>query len=161
MASTKWRPQSMSVSTMWGWYWNSVSASLLERLLLGFASCVASGVNTEFPYRVRIVDRGRGVIAATLFADTISDRQIRDRWFERNKTAVLLQRSSFCVVRVFLPGGGFSKLPCCAEATSCFEGKGSSTNSELVSRQRSTEWIHLGCCLGECVAADCRTCPLT
>ena len=37
---------------------------------------VASGVDTEFPYRVRIVDRG-GVIAATLFADTISDPQIR------------------------------------------------------------------------------------
>ena len=31
---------------------------------------VASGVDTEFPYRVRIVDRG--LIAATLFADTVS-----------------------------------------------------------------------------------------
>ena len=31
----------------------------------------APGVDTEFPYRVRIVDRG--LIAATLFADTISD----------------------------------------------------------------------------------------
>ena len=32
---------------------------------------VARGVDTEFPYRVRIVDRG--LIAATLFADTVSD----------------------------------------------------------------------------------------
>ena len=32
---------------------------------------VASEVNTETPYRVRIVDRG--LIAATLFAITISD----------------------------------------------------------------------------------------
>ena len=54
----KWRPQSMSVS-----------ASLLERILLVFAPPRGfSGVDTEFPYRVRIVDRG--VIAATLFADT-------------------------------------------------------------------------------------------
>ena len=34
---------------------------------------VASGVDTEFPYRVRIVDRG--LIAATLFA-AVSDSQI-------------------------------------------------------------------------------------
>ena len=34
---------------------------------------MASGVETEFPYRVRIVDRG--LIAATLFAATISDSQ--------------------------------------------------------------------------------------
>ena len=54
----KWRPQSVSVSMMWGRYWNSVSASLLERILLVFASpCGKNGVDTEFPYRVRIVDR--------------------------------------------------------------------------------------------------------
>ena len=45
-------------------------------ILKSFASpCGFSGVGTEFPYRVRIVDRG--VIAATLFAATISDPQ---RW---------------------------------------------------------------------------------
>ena len=36
---------------------------------------MASGVDTEFPYRVRIVNRG--LIAATLFADTISDSQMK------------------------------------------------------------------------------------
>ena len=36
---------------------------------------VASGVDAEFPYRVCIVDRG--LIAATLFAVTISDSQIK------------------------------------------------------------------------------------
>ena len=34
---------------------------------------VASGVETEFPYRVRIASRG--LIATTLFADTVSDPQ--------------------------------------------------------------------------------------
>ena len=35
---------------------------------------VASGVDTKFPYRVRIVDRG--LIAAALFADTVFDSHI-------------------------------------------------------------------------------------
>ena len=35
---------------------------------------VASGVDSEFPYRVCIVDRG--LIAATLFAATVSDSQM-------------------------------------------------------------------------------------
>ena len=35
---------------------------------------VASKVDTEFPYRVRIVDMG--LIAAALFAETVSDSQI-------------------------------------------------------------------------------------
>ena len=46
---------------MSGRYWNSVSASLLERILLVTMFLpvrVALGVDTEFPYRVRIVDRG-------------------------------------------------------------------------------------------------------
>ena len=34
---------------------------------------VASGVDTEFPYQICIVDRG--LIAATLFATTVSDSQ--------------------------------------------------------------------------------------
>ena len=36
---------------------------------------MASGVDTEFPYRVRTSSIG-GLIAATLFADTVSDSQI-------------------------------------------------------------------------------------
>ena len=44
---------------------------VLESVLLGLPVRVASGVDTEFPYRVRIVDSG--LIAATLFADTVSD----------------------------------------------------------------------------------------
>ena len=45
---------------------------------------VASGVDTEIPYRVRIVDRG--VIAATLFADTVSDAQVSElRLSEKRK----------------------------------------------------------------------------
>ena len=56
----------VSVSTMWGRYWNSVSASLSEREFCWVLQVrVASGVDAEFPYRVRIVDRG--LIAATLF----------------------------------------------------------------------------------------------
>ena len=75
-----------SVSTMWGRHWNSVSALLLKTNLHWLVSrCWVSLVNleirvlrnavdTEFPYRVRIVDMG--LIAATLFADTVSDSQI-------------------------------------------------------------------------------------
>ena len=41
-----------------GWYWNSASASLLREFCLFLPVRVAPGVDTEFPYRVRIVDRG-------------------------------------------------------------------------------------------------------
>ena len=56
---------------------------------------VASRVDTEFPYRVHIVDMG-GLVAATLFADTVSDSQMNapflrkglaSKGFSRGKTA--------------------------------------------------------------------------
>ena len=61
---------SESVSKTWTyealvWFWGEVCWVLQVR--------VASGVNTEFPYRVCIVDRG--LIVATLFATSISDSQ--------------------------------------------------------------------------------------
>ena len=49
------------------------SPSLLERILLGLPARGASGVDTEFC--IGSVSLIRGLIAATLFADTISDPQ--------------------------------------------------------------------------------------
>ena len=40
---------------------------------------VASGVDTKFAHRVRIVDRG-GLILATLFAATVSDSQTLEQF---------------------------------------------------------------------------------
>ena len=55
MASAKTASAIVSVSTMWRRYWNSVSASLLERILLGFASpCGFRGrywISVSGPYR--------------------------------------------------------------------------------------------------------------
>ena len=55
MASAKMASAIVSVSTMWGRYWNSVSASPLERILLGFAgSCGFRSrywISVSGPYR--------------------------------------------------------------------------------------------------------------
>ena len=61
----------MSVSTMWGRYWNSVSASHSA----GFCQSVwlpGSILN----FRIGSVSSIGGLIAATLFADTVSDSLI-------------------------------------------------------------------------------------
>ena len=58
MASAKTASAIVSVSTTCGRFWNSVSASLLERVLLGFASPCGFRGRYWIPYWVRIVDRG-------------------------------------------------------------------------------------------------------
>ena len=61
-------PQSMSVSTMRGRYWNSVSAFSLILCSGESVEADIQTVDTEFPYRVPIVDRG--MIAVPLFLPT-------------------------------------------------------------------------------------------
>ena len=73
MASAKMASAIVSVSTMWGRYWNSYRLPFWREFCWVLQARVAFGVDTEFPYRVRIVDRG--LITATLFAATISDSQ--------------------------------------------------------------------------------------
>ena len=58
MASAKMASAIVSVSTMWGRYWNSVLASLWREFCSVLQVRVDSGVDTEFLYRVHIVDRG-------------------------------------------------------------------------------------------------------
>ena len=57
-----------------GFLFDRDSALTKKSVVQVLGICVASGVDTEFPYQVRIVDRG--LIAATLFADTVSASQV-------------------------------------------------------------------------------------